>query len=170
MTPQDLLDAIGRSTAHAGMATSRDLLLGSEVLVARTSQFRWRWMATKLHTFLVAAVFPSDAATPDQLDGFLRAATEYAKAHKTGLPVGLQTGVAVIVVAVTENASPAAHGWAAAPHGRQFGVVPFPVLADVVDGQVTRPQRMVIGGIYAGYLKGLVDHHVTGALHWRPAE
>ena len=169
MTPQEAITRIGQSTAQAGFATSDEFIRGVRVLVARTSQFRWIWFATRLHTFLVAGVFPPGMATPDQLDGFMRAAMEYGKANKGGLPVGLQSGVAAISVAVTEHADPSAHQWAATPHGRQFGVLSFPVLLDAATGEVTRPPRMLIGGVYSSYLKGIVDRHVTAAVGGRPS-
>lgn len=170
MTPQEFIQRIEQSTAHAGLPTTRQQLSGTEVLVARTSQFRWRWFATKLHTFLIAAPFAPGTAEPDQLDRFLRAAINYAKAKKDGWPLNLQTGVAVLAVAVTEKADQAAHNWARTPHGRQLGVVAFPVLADTATEQVVRPERMVIGGVYTRHLEGLVDQHVAGPMHWRPVE
>jgi hypothetical protein len=170
MTPQEVIERIGHSTAQAGMQVVRTQLYGVDTLVARTAEFRLRWMATKLHTFLVASPFAPGTANRSALDGFMSAAMQYAKANKGGLPVGFQTGIAVLVVAVTEQADAAAQEWAATPHGRQFGVIPFPVMVDAASHQLTRPQRMVIGGIYSGYLKDMVDRHVGGALQWRPAE
>ena len=167
MTPQDAIVRIGQSTAQEGFTTYDDSLNGLRVLVARTSQFRFRWVATKLHTFLVATVFPPGTATPDQLDGFMQAALGYAQAHKGGLPVGLQTGLAAISVAVTEYTDPAAQSWAATPHGRKFGMLTFPVLLDVTTGAVTRPPRLVVGGVYSGYLKGIVAKHVVAAVGGR---
>jgi hypothetical protein len=164
MTPQEAIARIGQSTAQAGFVTSDDFVHGVRVLVARTSQFRLRWFGTKLHTFLVISAFPSGMATPDQLDGFMQAATEYGKANKGGLPVGLQTGVAAISVAVTEHADATAHLWAAKPHGRQFAVLSFPVLLDTTTGKVTHPPRMFVGGAYSGYLKRIVHQHVTTAV------
>jgi hypothetical protein len=161
VTPQDAVERIGWSVGQAGMNPTKAMLYGNEVLVARTSQFRLLWFATKLHTFVVVSTFAPGTATPSGLDAFLRAAAELAKASKGGLPVGFQTGIAVLVVAVTEGADAAAHQWASASHGRQFAVLPFPVLVDTATGQVTRPQRMVLGGVYARYLKGLVDRHVA---------
>lgn len=167
MTQHEIINAIAGSTTQAGMNPTMATLDGNEVLVARTSQFRWAWMATRLHTFLIASPFPPGSATPAGLDAFLAAATQYAQANKGGLPRGMQTGVAVLVVAVTEHADQAAHQWAAAPHGRQFATLPFPVLADTATQQVTRPDRMLLGGIYSKYLKGLVDQHVAGPVQQR---
>jgi hypothetical protein len=167
MTPQEAIEQIGRSTHGAGMNPSWQTLDGSQVLVARTSEFRWRWFATRLHTFIVAAAFPAGSATSDRLDAFLRASTDYAKVNKGGLPRGLQTGVGVIVVALAESADQAAYGWASAPHGRRFAALPFPVLADASTGQVAMPRRMILGGIYKAYFQSLVHQHIAGSLQWR---
>jgi hypothetical protein len=163
MTPQQVIDRIGQATAGAGYAVSQEMLGGSPVLVARTAEFKLKWMATKLHTFVVAAPFPPGTATPDRLDAFMQAAMQFAKANKGGLPVGLQTGVAAVTVAVTEGADDTTHGWAASPHGRKFGVMSFPCVADATTGRVTRPDRMVIGGVYSGHLKSVVDTLVAPA-------
>jgi len=164
MTPQDVVERIGQAAGQAGMGPYKTTLLGNEVLVARTSKFSVLWFATKLHTFLVASVFPTGTATPDRLDRFLDAAATFAKANKGGLPVGLQTGLAILPVAVTGQPGPEADAWASKPHRRRVGTVPFPVLVDATSGQVTRPNHMVIAGVYSRYLKRMVDQHVATPL------
>lgn len=164
MTPEDVMGRIEQSTAAAGMQPTRvQLFDGWTALVARTKQFRLRWMATQLHTFLVAAPFPQ-APTRADLDRFMGAATQYAKTNKGGLPLGLQTGVAAIVVAVTSGATPEAVDWASSVHGRQFSTIPWPALVDTAVPTLVQPQRMMIGGIYKAYLQNLVQQHVAGAL------
>ena len=164
MTPEEVMGRIEQSTGVAGMQPQRvELIPGHTSLVARTSQFRFRWMATQLHTFLVAAPFPG-ALSRVELDGYMAAATRYAKSNKGGLPLGLQTGVAAIVVAVTAGASPEAVEWASNVHGRQFSTIPWPALVDTAVPTVVQPQRMVIGGIYKAYLQEMVQRHVVAAV------
>jgi urease gamma subunit len=165
MTPQEVIERIAQSTARAGMTTQKTLLQGNEVLAADVSKFKVTWMLSQLHTFLIAGTFPPGTAHPTALDGFMELASQYGKANKRGLPLGLQSGVAVLAVAVTEHADAAAHEWASKPHGRKWAVMPVPVLVDAATGQVTRPQRMVIGALYFPYLRGLIDQHVTPAVH-----
>jgi hypothetical protein len=164
MTPQDVIERIAQSTGRAGMSPQKTLLQGNEVLAADVSKFRVTWMFTQLHTFLVAGTFPPGTAHPGALDGFMDLAARYAKANKRGLPLGLQSAVAAIAVAVTENADEAAHTWASRPHGRKFATLPVPVLVDVATGRVTRPERMVISGIFYPFLRKLIDEHVTSAV------
>ncbi|HET8620077.1 MAG TPA: hypothetical protein VFM27_14015 [Acidimicrobiales bacterium] len=164
MDPRAVLDRIAQSAAAAGMPPTSADLAGNTVLVARRSDFRLRWMATRLHTFLVASAFPPGTATADQLDRFLHLALDHAVANKSGLPRGLQTGVAVVAVAVTTGAGPEAAAWASSVHGRRWAAIPFPVLVDGASGQVVHPKRMVIGGIYASHLRRVVTDVVAPAL------
>jgi hypothetical protein len=164
MTPDEVLGRIEQSTGAAGMQPVRAQLEdGRGALVARTKQFRLRWMATQLHTFIVAAPFPASPSRGD-LDFFIRSATQYAKANKGGLPLGFQTGLATIVVAVTHGASPEAVDWASSVHGRQFSAIPWPVLIDTAVPTLVQPQRMVIGGIYKAHLQQMVNAHVGRAI------
>jgi hypothetical protein len=160
MTPEDLLARIRDSTAAAGMDPRYASLRGGQALVARTTEFRWSWMATRMHAFVVATPFAAELARPPALDQYMDDALDYAVTHKDGLPRGLQTGSGAVVVAVTAGADESARQWAASPHGRRFAAMPFPVLADVASGRVDFPRRMVIGGIYRSYFQQLVEEHV----------
>ena len=105
------------------------------------------------------------------LDSYLAAACEDA-IHREGATWGFQAAVAPITVAVIDRATPEDEAWAARPHGRRlldrrrgpFSAITFPVLADPAAGQVVRPEHMILGGIYTGYLKGLVRQYVEGPL------
>jgi hypothetical protein len=153
MTPEEALARIEHAAGASGLQPVRVTLgSGRPALAGRTSEFRWRWIATRLHTFLVAAPFPPETG-PAELDGFIAEATRYAKDSKGGLPRGLQTGVAALVVAVTSGPSPGAVEWASAVHGRHFAAVPWPILVDTASETVTQPQKMKLGGIYKAYLQ-----------------
>lgn len=157
----DALNRIERSLADLG--PQRVELLGRTSLLARTSQFRLRWAATRLHTFVVVSAF-TDVPTRAALDQLLTAALEHSVQNKGGLPRGLQTGTAVVVVALVEHADPVALEWAGKVHGRRFAAIPFPVVAEAGTGEVHRPQRMIVGGLYASHLRRLVDTHVRAPL------
>ena len=90
MTPEEALATIEHAAGAAGLSPGRVTLdSGRLALAARTSAFRWRWIATRLHTFLVAAPFPSETGSAE-LNGFTAEANRYAKDSKGGLPRGLQ--------------------------------------------------------------------------------
>jgi hypothetical protein len=159
----DPVAEIGAALAGAGYTTSNATLDGSPVLVARTTVFRWRWFATRLHTFVVVAQF-EPAPDGAELDRFLELASRYGAANKDGLPAGLQTGTAAIAVAVVDHATAASTAWAARVRGRGFASIPYPVLANLETATVEHPGRMVLGAVYGSYLAGIADRLVAPAL------
>lgn len=150
---------IEASLSTGGFTVDHGSVAGREAVIARKSEFRLRWMGTRLHTFVVVADFTADA-TPDVLDRFLSDSVQYAITAKGGMPRGLQTGTCAVTVAVTGSAGEAGD-WAVKPHGRRFAAMSFPVLVDVATKQVSHPPRMAIGAVYVPYLKELVREHVV---------
>jgi len=146
----------------AGLQPSRVNVGPAVAVVGTTSRFRWRWIATKLNVCMYAAWFLP--ATPvEMLDQYLAAACQDAIDRK-GAMRGMQTGVAAITVAILDSATPEQVAWASTPHGRRFAALTFPVMVDASTRRVVRPERMVLGGIYTGYLKELVSTHIEGPI------
>ena len=73
---------------------------------------------------------------------------------------GAQSGVAAVTVVAIDGVAPEVEMWATKPHGRRFAALTFPVLAEVAAAKVVRPERMLLGGIYTGFLKDLVRQYV----------
>lgn len=146
-----------------GYATETVAFEGRPALVGRASHFRLRWMAVRLHTFVVASTF-GDEVGPEELDHFLRLSSRYAVAHKGGLPRGLQTAVAAVAVALVDRPSVKVVQWAERPHGRSFGAIAYPVVADLSTGRVTHPGRMVLGAVFNGHLRAIAEEIVSPAI------
>lgn len=127
--------------------------------VARTSEFRWRWMATRLHTFVFGIPLRGGEDVP-WLDAQLAAAAKYASANKGGLPAGFQTGSAVVLVGLGSGLSPDVRVWAARVHGRQFATMTHPVLGDVSTGELLEPTRPTMGVVYYSHLHEVVSRFV----------
>jgi hypothetical protein len=163
VTNAEVLARIEASLEAAGFATARVVLAGHSSVTGIKAEFRWRWMATRLSTCIAVAEFPVDAGAAE-LDRYLTAAADHAVENKGGGILGMQSGVAAVAVALVSSVSEEARGWASTPHGRKFAVITFPAVADLSSGAVTSPRRMIVGGIYAGYLRGLLTKHVEPQL------
>lgn len=74
---------------------------GGNVLVGRRSDFRIQWMATSLHLFTVATFVPEISTAT--MEHFTRSAQQYAKKNNSGLPRGVQTGIALFPCLVSEK-------------------------------------------------------------------
>jgi hypothetical protein len=167
----ELVARIGSALAAGGLQPTWTAIAGGDTLVGGTSEFRWRWIAATLNSFLYVAAFQPGSAASGVLDTYLAAACEDA-INREGANWGFQPAVAPITVAVIDRATPQDEAWAARPHGRQilsewwrpFAAITFPVLADPAGGKVVRPEHMIVGGIYTGYLQGLVRQYVEGPL------
>jgi hypothetical protein len=162
----DAVDAIGRALTGHGYQVGPETLDGRPVLVGRRSDFRLRWMAARLHTFVVVARFDDggpgvDAAT---LDRYLDASCHYAMAHKQGLPRGLQTGTAAVAVAVVDRAGADAVTWADHSHGSRFAAITYPVTVELATGRVVHPPRKVMGAVFNGHLKGVAEEILAPAV------
>ncbi|QUW81734.1 levansucrase [Streptomyces mirabilis] len=139
----------GRLTAD-GCATRWEDWAGVPVLVGRRSDFRLRWMATKLYLFTVAAAVPE--ITVPVVEGFTEQVTKYAKDTKGGLPVGLQNGVGAFPVLVSDRVDPAAVRWAEERQRVRFACMTRPVVVDSSRPYVGMYRgKPALGRIYATY-------------------
>jgi hypothetical protein len=138
----------------AGYTEVPDALgLGSEggVRAFRRSDFKVSWVFTRLHTFVVVRPAPEVSAL--QVEDLLRDSVAWAKSVKGGLSVGLQTGVAVLGVLVTELARDDAVRTAAGPLERRWAAMPLPVVVDVHAGRsYTASGSMIWGALYQDHL------------------
>lgn len=157
-TAGELVQRIDSAIGAAGLARGRGQVAGLDAVIGYGSTFRWQWMFTKLHWFIYAAAMPPGTQL-ERLDEYLGAAVQDAIDRKGGAR-GAQSGVAAVSIVAIDGVAPEAEQWAAKPHGRRFAALTFPVLAEVGAARVVRPERMVLGGIYAGFLKDLVRQYV----------
>lgn len=140
----------------AGFATERTPVASRAALVARRSDFRWRWVATRLHVFVVAIQVTE--AHVDLADDLIDAAQRHAIAHKGGLPRGLQTGTATMTVLLTEAPSPALRAHFAQRPEHRFAAMNFPVLLETDRATLTYfTGSQLLGRMYAGHLRRLAD-------------
>jgi hypothetical protein len=144
----------------AGYETEEATVGGRTALVGRRSDFRWRWVATRLHTFVFVFAEPElDEATAEDLTS---AAQDYAIKRKGGLPRGFQTGIAAVPVFISESAASTA--WFEQKPKPRYAALRFPVLADLTSGTLTYFRgRMTIGAVYASHLRGVAEKVVAPA-------
>jgi hypothetical protein len=122
-----VLDGLADGLTIDGFKTSRAAVGDEQALVARRSEFRWEWVGTRMHTFVV--VFSVGELAPDQAQAFPAEAQDYAIKHKGGLPRGLQTGTATIAVVIADRADEASVQWFKQEPKHRYAALLLPVLA-----------------------------------------
>ncbi|MFE7761892.1 levansucrase [Streptomyces sp. NPDC057438] len=123
---------------------------GVPVLVGRRADFRLRWMA-KMHLFTVVVAVPE--ITMPTIGTFTFQAMEYAKRVKGGLPAGLQTGICLFPVLVSDRVDPAAVQWAEGQARHEWGITARPVVVDSARQYVGLCRRKgFVGRAYASHM------------------
>jgi hypothetical protein len=158
------LDAVRISLRDNGFDLADSDLRGTAVLAGRRSDFRWRWLGVRLQTSVLVADLGFAGTAPSVLESFLQDATGWAVERGPGRMLGVQRGVAAIAAAVLPELTPAARTWASTPHGRSFAVIAFPVAIGLRTGEVVNPRRMVVGGVFSSFLKGVVSDVLVAPL------
>lgn len=162
MGPQQQLEKVGARMAEAGYEVTPSAVVGgTPALVGHTSEFRWQWMATRLH--LLVCVQTVDTVTADALERFTQASLEHALASKGALR-GFQVGVAAAPVLIGARVDDGARHYAEHRLVRRYGAFAWPVAIDASTGQVHRHTgRPKIGGIYAAWMREQIDAVTLGA-------
>lgn len=158
VTPQEYVDAVGGRLRDGGAAVSLQTLAGGEAVVGYRSEFRWQWLATKLHLFTVVLIVPE--VTASALEDFSNEVLTYGIRRK-GRFRGAQIGVAAIPVLVASVVEPAAAAYARDVLIRRWSAFAWPAVVDLGRNTVSTHEGTVqVGGIYAGYMReqtALVD-------------
>ena len=156
---------IAESLRSAGFEVSDVFVGGHSATVARRSEFRLRWMASRLDTsvFLVAI-----GASDFDPDAFVDSTVSHTVDTRTGRALGLQKGVAAISVVIGDGLPDAVSAWATRARGRRFGALAWPVAADLRARSVVQPGLTWIGIIFVPYFRRLIRDHVRPVIESTP--
>ncbi len=145
------MDAVADRLQGDGTTVSMELLPRGEALVGYRSQFRLRWMATKVNLFTVVRVSPE--VTVSALEDFTNEALDYGVKLKDRFR-GLQTGVAAIPVLIGDRVEPAASDYARKVLLRRLAAFAWPAVVDLEREVVsTHEGSVTVGGMYASWMR-----------------
>ena len=82
---------------------SEDSIGGRPTVIGYDKQFRWRWFATQLNTFIVAVDFGNETVTVESIENVLNEAFAYAKQNYSGWPRGFQSALGSIVIVISSS-------------------------------------------------------------------
>lgn len=159
MSADEYLAGVAERLGAGGATVTTEYFRGVPAVVGHRSEFRLRWMATKLNLFTVAIATPSVSA--ESLRLFSEDVLDFATAKK-GQFRGFQNGLAVIPVQVSEQVAPDAVALAESKIVKRFSAFAWPAVVDLSAGTVHRHQgRVAIGGVYASWMRQQTDLALT---------
>jgi hypothetical protein len=152
----EALAALRARLGAAGYKIEDAAIDGRDALLARRSDFRWRWFGTRLHTFVL--VFSTPVLSESLAETLTSAAQQYAIDHKDGLPRGLQTGTATVAVFLSEGVDPPVRSWFTKEPKPRFAAMRVPVLVDLGSGELTYFRgRRKTGWLYSNHLRAVTE-------------
>ncbi len=158
-----VVEALADGLTNGGFETSHTAIGDQQALVARRSEFRWEWAASRMHTFVV--VFSVGGLGPKRAQVLSTEAQDFAIKHKGGLPRGLQTGTATIAVFIPYEAGEDSVRWFRQQPKHRYAALLFPVLARPGSEELVYfTGHRSRGYIYRDYLFGIVRDIVGPAL------
>lgn len=99
MTLQSIEDNLRRD----GIFHSISDILGIPSVIGYEKKFRWSWFATQLNTFIAATDFGDELITRKLIEDHLTDTFAFAEESYQGWPRGLQSGIGVISVLLSDE-------------------------------------------------------------------
>ena len=137
---------------------SNDSIENFPTVIGYEKLFKWRWFATQLNTFIVAVDLGDKLVSEDMVEHVLGQSFAYAKKHYKGWPKGLQSGVGVISILISNNIDPSAIEYCETlKNGKKWAGFTVPVIINSSTNEVHSFKKNPLWGrIYFPYFKQLI--------------
>lgn len=138
---------------------SSDSIKSKPTVIGYDKKFRWRWMATQLNTFIIASDFGNETISVQTIEEFLTDSFRYAKDNYRGWPRGLQSGLGVIVILISEKVDQEAIEYCKKlKSGKKWAGFAIPVTIDASSKQVYFfDHKPMWGRIYYPYFNKMIN-------------
>jgi len=152
---QKYLTSMTDRLVDAGARVSESNIGGFSAVVGYQAQFRWTWLATRMHLFTVAATVPY--VNVPLLQQFTNDVLDFGVKER-GRFRGLQTGVGVIAALVSESVDPDARAWATTELVVRRGAFAWPAVVDLSScRRFSHVGAVWRGGIYANWMRQQIN-------------
>lgn len=138
---------------------SEDAILEQPTVIGYDKKFKWSWFATQLNTFFVASDFKDKEISLQTIESHLKQAFEYSRKNYKGWPRGLQSGVGVVSILISENVTEEAKIYCKKlQSGKKWAAFTIPVVIDTSTNEVFAFDKNPLWGrIYFPYFKKMIQ-------------
>lgn len=127
-------------------------------VVAKKGQFKWSWLATKMHFFAIFGVV--DHVSLSLIQNFTKEAFKFTKANYDGLPRGLQSGYACLSALISANVDSDAAEWTHKTPEKHFASFEIPIIKDISNNELHYFRKKPIWGrLYFGPFEKFINHY-----------
>jgi len=157
---QDLTKKIVEKLEQDGFAFSGDTIDQRDVLVGENRKFKVSWFATQLNLFAIIAT--PEEVSEEAISSYCTSALDYAIKHNSGLPRGMQSGVACFALMISPSVSVEAEKWVQKKSRKRFAAFAIPVLLDTSDNTpIYYKKTPILGGMYYKFFRKFVQKYFT---------
>ncbi|EDP95174.1 hypothetical protein U8527_13235 [Kordia algicida OT-1] len=144
---------------------SEDAILHQPTVIGYDKQFRWSWFATQMNTFIVATDVKEETITVQTIEAHLKEAFEYSSKNYSGWPRGLQSGVGVISILISENITEEAKVYCKKlKSGKKWAAFTIPVVIDATTKEAFYfDKNPMWGRIYYPFFKRMIQKLTSSA-------
>lgn len=142
---------------------SEDAINQKPTVVGYDKQFKWRWFATQLNTFVFAVDFGDETITVQSIEDVLTEAFGYAKQNYTGWPRGLQSALGAIAILISSSVDDSAARYCTElKSGKKWAGFSVPVIHDTETNQTYSFDRNPMWGrIYYPHFRNIIEALVS---------
>jgi len=142
---------------------SEGMINNCPTVIGYEKEFRWKWMATQLNTFVVASDLSDTVVTEETIEEFLTSAFKYAQKNYTGWPRGFQSGLGVITILLSKKISEGSIAYCReSKSGKKWAGFSVPVIVDTATYKVYSFKRNPMWGrIYYPYFREIVNELIS---------
>ncbi|MCB0632848.1 MAG: hypothetical protein R2824_27345 [Saprospiraceae bacterium] len=153
------LETIKDNLIRDAIFHSEPEIMGLPSVVGYEKKFKWSWMATQLNTFIVATDFGEEEITRPLIEEHLTEAFYYAEDHYKGWPRGLQSGVGVISVLLSDEVDAGAKEFCLKlKAGKKWAGFTIPVVLDCTANEIFYFEKNPMWGrIYFPHFRKLIE-------------
>ncbi|MFC1682944.1 hypothetical protein ACFL0G_01885 [Candidatus Zixiibacteriota bacterium] len=157
---QDLVAIIVERLKEDGFTFSENTIDQRNVLVGKSSKFKVSWFATQLNLFAIIAT--PEEVSEEAISSYCTSALDHAIKHNSGLPRGMQSGVACFALMISPSVGVEAEKWIQKKSRKRFAAFAIPVLLDTSDNSLIYYKKTpILGGMYYKFFRKFVQKYFT---------
>ncbi len=143
---------------EANIFHSEGEILNNKSVIGYEKKFKWSWAATQLNTFIMVTDFGNQEINKTIIEQHLSESFKFSKQNYKGWPRGLQSGVGVISILISNNITEEAKEYCRKlKSGKKWAGFSIPVVYDSEAKEIFKFEKNPMWGrIYYPHFKKLI--------------
>ena len=154
------IESIKTKLNESSIYHSEEKILEKRSVIGYEKKFKWGWFATQLNTFIVVTDFGDKEIDESLIEDHLSKSFEFSEQNYKGWPRGLQSGIGVISVLISNNISDKAKDYCRKlKSGKKWAGFSIPVVHNSETNETFQFEKNPVWGrVYYPHFKKLINN------------